>query len=185
MSRHPPSDPDARPQRELLVAKGCPGRRTRRPLRLLRPRAACLPHVHRAAADPRAGRRSGRRGRLHARRRHGRAGVFLRNGLMEYGSIFGHGGTSGRTTPPSTCTTRLSMCRGSTAGPSPTGRARARSRTSRSTGTTRTATRSSSPPPRRTRSASCAAATRPSSRTRRPSSGCVRTRSRTRTRSTT
>ena len=36
--------------------------------------------------------------------------VFLANGLMEYGSIFGHGAYLGPTTRPTTCTARSAPC---------------------------------------------------------------------------
>lgn len=45
--------------------------------------------------------------------------VFLGNGLMEYGSIFGHGAYLGRTSPPTTCTVRRRSPPGSTAATPP------------------------------------------------------------------
>ncbi|NKS51188.1 hypothetical protein GS480_21005 [Rhodococcus hoagii] len=36
--------------------------------------------------------------------------LFLKRGLMQYGSIVGHGATSGPTTPPTTCAVQRRRC---------------------------------------------------------------------------
>ena len=68
-----------------------PGLDRRLPDRLLRPRPARLPHLQRRPADPRPGGRPRGPDAVHRRRHHEGQQIFLHNGFMEYGSIFGHG----------------------------------------------------------------------------------------------
>ena len=84
-------EPDGK--RELLgFPHLAPGGRPRLPRRLLRPRPARLPHLPVRPADPRSRRRPERARRVYTGDdvRDGQK-VFLEHGLMEYGSIFGHG----------------------------------------------------------------------------------------------
>src|SRR5215208_5209439 len=63
----------------------------RRLVWVLHPRVARLPHVHGASARSAARRRHAGPDPLHRARHPEGQQVFLHNGLMEYGSAFGHG----------------------------------------------------------------------------------------------
>ena len=103
--------------------------------------------------------------------------VFLRNGLMQFGSIFGHGaylgpGLHGRL--PASCRPRRSRRRTAARGPMPAG---GRSRTSARTPMTRRRRRSSTPTPRPPHTASWSRTTTTSSPTRSATPVCDRPRS--------
>ena len=103
--------------------------------------------------------------------------VFLNNGLMEYGSVFGHGAYLGPDYTADYLHRAALAVEEHQGARAPTGRARRRSPISRGTATTRRPTRSPTPRARHSPSTSSSATTPSTSAIRPRSSACSPTRS--------